>query len=189
VPNERKSISASAKTNFAARLRSHVPSTTRSSRLIFWGATNRDRNQSIFNVQFLYESEGLAVKSVGVLVLAFCLLTLPALASCPYDTNCIDNPYGAGNPYAADGLMNPFSRYGSQYSNDSWTNPYATNAPALIDDAGNYRGRLSDNPYEPDSTSNPYGRYGSQYSQDSINNPYGAGNPYSQQKIYVIPAK
>jgi hypothetical protein len=49
------------------------------------------------------------------------------------------------------------------------------------------RGQLSANPYAPDSTSNPYGRYGSRYSPDSINNPCGAGNPYSNNPIYVVP--
>lgn len=104
-----------------------------------------------------------------------------------YSPNSLSNPYGAGSPYKADGLMNPYSRYGSEYSNESWRNPYATNAPKLYDSDGNYRGRLSSNPYDPDSTSNPYGRYGSPYSSDSINNPYGAGNPYSSSKIYVVP--
>lgn len=116
-------------------------------------------------------------------------LSSAVYAACPYDANCLDNPYGAGSPYAPDGLMNPYSRNGSPYSNDSWTNPYATNAPRLVDQDGNYRGRLSTNPYDPDSTSNPYGRYGSPYSPDSINNPYGAGNPYSQKKIYVVPSR
>jgi len=50
-------------------------------------------------------------------------------AVCPYDPNCLDNPYGAGSPYKPDGLMNPYSQNGSPYSNRSWTNPYATNAP------------------------------------------------------------
>ena len=59
------------------------------------------------------------------------------------------------------------------------TNPFATDAPRLYDQQGNYRGKLSANPYDPDSTSNPYGRYGSPYSPDSIKNPYGAGSPYS----------
>ncbi len=108
-------------------------------------------------------------------------------AACPYDQNCLNNPYGAGSPYAPNGLNNPYSQYGSPYSNKSWTNPYATDAPKLYDSQGNYHGRLSNNPYDPDSTSNPYGRYGSQYSPESINNPYGAGNPYSNQPIYVVP--
>ena len=54
-------------------------------------------------------------------------------------------------------------------------NPYATDAPKLYDEEGNYRGKLSANPYDPESVSNPYGRYGSEHSADSINNPYGAG--------------
>lgn len=116
-------------------------------------------------------------------------LAAPAWAACPYDPNCLSNPYGAGSPYKADGLMNPYSRYGNPYSNQSWTNPYATDAPKLYDDTGTYRGQLSTNPNAPDSVSNPYGRYGNQYSPDSINNPYGAGNPYSGRKIYVVPSR
>jgi hypothetical protein len=97
-------------------------------------------------------------------------LTPLAHAACPYDSDCLNNPYGAGNPYKADGLNNPYSPYGSPYSNKSWRNPYATDAPKLYDQNGNYRGRLSSNPYDADSTSNPYGRYGNPYSADSINN-------------------
>lgn len=106
-----------------------------------------------------------------------------------YDPNSLANPYGAGSPYKADGLMNPYSQYGSQYSNQSWTNPYATNAPKIYSQDGKYHGRLSTNKYDPDSTSNPYGRYGSKYSPDSINNPYGAGNPYSGTQFYVAPQR
>lgn len=95
-----------------------------------------------------------------------------------YASDSMSNPYGAGSKYSADSVNNPYGRYGSRYSTYSARNPYATNAPALYDSQGNYRGRLSANPYDSDSTSNPYGRYGSRYSADSINNPYGAGNPY-----------
>lgn len=116
-------------------------------------------------------------------------ITFSVQAVCPYDSNCLDNPNGAGSPYKSDGLKNPYSDYGSPYSNKSWNNPYATNAPKLYDQDGNYRGKLSNNPYDPDSVSNPYGRYGSPYSSDSINNPYGAGNPYSNQQIYVVPSR
>ena len=105
-----------------------------------------------------------------------------------YDPNSIANPYGAGSPYKADGLMNPYSQYGSPYSSKSWRNPYATDTPKLYDSQGNYRGKLSSNPYDPDSTANPYGRYGSKYSPDSINNPYGLGSPYNTQPIYVVPS-
>ncbi len=106
-----------------------------------------------------------------------------------YDPKSLSNPYGAGSPYKTDGLMNPYSKYGSQYSNNSWNNSYATNAPKLYDANGKYLGRLSTNKYDPDSVSNPYGKYGSKYSSDSINNPYGAGNPYNKSPIYVAPQR
>lgn len=106
-----------------------------------------------------------------------------------YKSNSLANPYGAGSPYKTNGLMNPYSRYGSHYSNQSWRNPYATQAPKLYDSRGNYRGRWSTNRYDSNSTSNPYGRYGSRYSPGSINNPYGAGNPYRSRPIYVWPGK
>ena len=117
------------------------------------------------------------------------LLSASALAqNCPYYPRCLNNPYGAGSPYKADGLMNPYSRNGSPYSNDSWTNPYATNAPKIYDQQGNYRGRLSSNPYDSESISNPYGRYGNPYSAESPNNPYGAGNPYGPP-LLIVPSR
>jgi hypothetical protein len=122
------------------------------------------------------------------------LLLLAAVGSaaiaqtCPYDARCLNNPYGAGSPYKPDGLMNPYSQYGSKYSNKSWTNPYATDAPRIYDSQGNYRGRLSTNKYAPDSVSNPYGKYGNPYSPQSINNPYGAGNPYNARPLIVVPS-
>jgi len=100
------------------------------------------------------------------------------LSANAFDPNSSANPYGAGNPFLPNSITNEVGRYGSPYSNQSATNPYATDAPRLYDQQGNYRGKLSTNPYDADSTSNPYGRYGSPYSQDSINNPYGAGSPY-----------
>lgn len=65
-------------------------------------------------------------------VLLFAVLGTPTSAfaqNCPYDPRCLNNPYGAGSPYKLDGLMNPYSRYGNPYSNQSHTNPYATDAP------------------------------------------------------------
>jgi len=110
----------------------------------------------------------------------FLFFTINAYALCPYDLNCLDNPYGAGNPY---------SEQGSPYSNKSWTNPYATDAPRIYDKKGNYRGKLSTNKYDPDSITNPYGKYGNPYSPYSLNNPYGAGNPYSNDEFYIVPSR
>lgn len=129
------------------------------------------------------------IKYFAFLAMLIFLFPDNSIAECPYDPDCLSNPYGAGSPYKSDGLMNPYSQYGSPYSDKSWTNPHATDAPKLYDSQGNYRGRLSSNPYGADSTSNPYGRYGSPYSPDSINNLYDAGNPYSGEKIYVIPSQ
>ncbi len=105
-----------------------------------------------------------------------------------YDTNSLSNRYGAGSRYKTDGYMNPYSRYGSRYSNYSWRNPNATQAPRLYS-GGKYRGRWSANRYDPDSISNPYGRFGNRYSGDSLNNRYGAGNPYNTRPIYVWPGR
>lgn len=124
----------------------------------------------------------------GIALVGICFVTV-AYSICPYDPDCINNPYGAGSPYKPDGLMNPYSPYGSPYSNKSWTNPYATDAPSVYDSRGRYRGKFSTNPYDPDSISNPYGRYGNPYSPDSLNNPYGAGNPYSNEKFYILPSR
>lgn len=96
----------------------------------------------------------------------------------PYDQHSTSNPYGAGSSYGGS-VNNPYSEYGNQFSNKSWNNPYATNAPKLYDNQGNYRGKLSTNRFDPDSISNPYGRYGSRFSPDSVNNPFGAGSPFN----------
>lgn len=123
------------------------------------------------------------------LTMILCLSSGVTWAVCPFDQDCLDNPFGAGSPFKSDGLMNPYSEYGSRFSNKSWTNPYATDAPTLYDSQGSYRGRLSSNPYDADSTANPFGRYGSPYSPDSINNPYGAGNPFNPSPMYVVPSR
>jgi hypothetical protein len=128
------------------------------------------------------------MKRLALVVASIALGNAAMAQVCPYDPRCLDNPYGAGSPYKPDGLMNPYSQYGSPYSNKSWSNPYATDAPRIYDNQGNYRGRLSTNPYAPDSVANPYGRYGSPYSPNSINNPYGAGSPYGPPLI-VVPSR
>jgi hypothetical protein len=118
-----------------------------------------------------------------ILVLMF-LLAVPAwaedlgeLSANPYNPDSTSNSFGAGSPFKADGLNNPFSPYGSPFSNQSTTNPFATDAPRLYDQQGNYRGKLSTNPYDPDSTSNPYGRYGSPFLPDSSIIPTAPGVP------------
>lgn len=112
----------------------------------------------------------------------FVLLTImiyqPAISG-EYLGNLSNNP-----TLQKSNKINKYNAYGSEYSNRSTTNPYATKAPKLYDSEGNYRGRLSSNPYDPDSVSNPYGKYGSKYSPDSINNPYGAGSKYQKDSPF-----
>ncbi len=123
-----------------------------------------------------------------LLLLLFLLVPVSAsakdigeLSANPYQQNSTANSYGAGSPFAPDGINNLFSPYGSPFSNQSARNPFATDAPRLYDQQGNYRGKLSASPYDSESTSNPYGRYGSRFSPDSINNPYGAGSPFRSE--------
>jgi len=101
------------------------------------------------------------------------------LSANPFDPNSIANPFGKGSAFDPNSINNPFGPYGSPFSNQSATNPYATEAPKLYDGDGNYRGRLSSNPFDPESINNPFGRFGNPLSPDSIHNPFGAGNPFS----------
>src|SRR5215217_8767667 len=81
------------------------------------------------------------------------------LSANPFDFDSTANQFGKGSPFAPNGINNPFSPYGSPFSNQSATNPFATDSPRLYDQDGNYRGKLSANPYDPDSTANQFGRY------------------------------
>ena len=99
-----------------------------------------------------------------------------------YQPKSASNPYGTyGSQYGQESVNNKNGTYGSEYSPKSAQNQYATDAPVLVDEDGNYRGKLSKNQYDPDSTSNPYGKYGSKYSPDSINNQYA---PKKNVNIY-----
>jgi len=57
---------------------------------------------------------------------------LGELSANPYNPDSTSNPYGAGSPFKLDGINNPFSPYGSPFSNQSATNPFATDAPRLF---------------------------------------------------------
>ena len=61
---------------------------------------------------------------------------LGTLNSNPYDPQSVSNPYGQyGSPYG-NTINNPYGEYGSPYSTDSWTNPYSTGGPVVIDPGG-----------------------------------------------------
>jgi len=82
---------------------------------------------------------------------------LGELSANPFNPDPTSNPFGAGSPFKPDGLNHPFSPYGSPFSNQSATNPYATDAPRLYDQQGNYRGKLSAKPNDSDGIANATG--------------------------------
>ena len=57
---------------------------------------------------------------------------LAELSANPYAPDSTANPFGAGSPFQPDGINNPFSPSGSPFSNQSATNPFATDAPRLL---------------------------------------------------------
>ena len=72
-----------------------------------------------------------------LLLLLLCPLSASAeyLGEISYNTYVLDStaiPFGAGSPFQPDGINYPFSPYGSPFSNQSATNPFATDAPRLL---------------------------------------------------------
>ena len=53
------------------------------------------------------------------------------------------NPSGTGSPFKPDVINNPYSPCGGPFTNQSATNPFATEAPRLYDQQGHYRGKLA----------------------------------------------
>lgn len=89
-----------------------------------------------------YLKELILVKEGAISLLLLLLLLVPVSASAkdlgelsanPYQQNSTANPYGAGSPYALNGINNPYSPFGSPFSNQSARNPFATDAPRLYD--------------------------------------------------------
>ncbi|QDE39802.1 hypothetical protein FIV34_11585 [Luteibacter pinisoli] len=65
-----------------------------------------------------------------------------------YAGNSIQNSYGPyGSKYSETSILNRYSDYGSKYSDTGACNEYANDAPVIVDNAGNYYGKLSLNKY------------------------------------------
>jgi hypothetical protein len=54
---------------------------------------------------------------------------LGQLGGSQYAPDSTNNPYWQYGKYSAESINNPYGKYGSEYSNDSPNNPYATNPP------------------------------------------------------------
>lgn len=65
-----------------------------------------------------------------------------------YESSSICNAYGQfGSRYQSDSIWNAYGEYGSKYNSSSPWNKYASNAPAIVDNDGNFYGYLSANQY------------------------------------------
>lgn len=70
-----------------------------------------------------------------------------------YGADSVFNPYSQfGNQYNFNSIFNSYSQFGSPYSMYSACNPYATDPPVIVDDAGNFYGRLTINRYNSEAT-------------------------------------
>lgn len=70
-----------------------------------------------------------------------------------YASDSVFNNYGSfGSPYGMNSIFNHYSQYGSPYSMYSACNPYASDPPVIVDEAGNFYGRLTINIYNSQAT-------------------------------------
>lgn len=77
---------------------------------------------------------------------------LGCLSCSEYSSDSLFNQYGThGSSYSMASIFNQYSPYGSRYSTHSACNPYASDPPVVVDDDGNYYGRLTINEYRSDA--------------------------------------
>jgi hypothetical protein len=77
---------------------------------------------------------------------------LGCLSCSRYASDSVFNTSGSyGNAYASDSIFNKYGQFGSRYGAYSACNPYASDPPVVVDDAGDYYGRLTINRYNSDA--------------------------------------
>jgi len=70
-----------------------------------------------------------------------------------YDSGSVCNKYGdTGSKYSTNSIWNRYGDFGSKYSNNSPWNKYSSSAPVIVDNAGQFYGRLTANKYATDRT-------------------------------------
>lgn len=73
---------------------------------------------------------------------------LGCLSCSEYDADSVLNKFGEhGSTYSSESIWNPYEDYGSHYSDLGACNAYSSNPPVIVDDKGNYYGRLTLNRY------------------------------------------
>lgn len=67
-----------------------------------------------------------------------------------YAGDSVFNKYGSyGSQFSSDSIWNHYSDYGSKYSDWGACNSYANDPPVIVDQEGNFFGRLTLNQYHP----------------------------------------
>jgi hypothetical protein len=65
-----------------------------------------------------------------------------------YASDSVQNAYGTfGSAYMPNSMANQYGEFGSPYSMYSACSQYASDPPVIVDDAGNFYGRLTVNAY------------------------------------------
>ncbi len=63
-----------------------------------------------------------------------------------YDEDSVSNKYGPyGSPYSDTSIFNSYSQFGGAYGEYSPCNAYSSDPPVIVDQQGNYYGRLTIN--------------------------------------------
>jgi hypothetical protein len=71
-----------------------------------------------------------------------------------YAADSVTNQGGQfGSTFSATSIRNQFNEYGSRFSMYSACNPYATDPPVIVDESGNFYGRLTVNAMNGERTS------------------------------------
>lgn len=81
---------------------------------------------------------------------------LGCISCSEYEADSVHNEYGLyGSAYSATSIFNDYGQYGSAYSMYSVCSEYATDPPVVVDDAGNFYGRLTRNAFLRDAIDDP----------------------------------
>jgi hypothetical protein len=74
---------------------------------------------------------------------------LGCLSCNEYASDSVLNEYGShGSPYESESIFNRYGEYGSRYQSYSACNPFASDPPVIVDEDGNYYGRLTINKFK-----------------------------------------
>jgi hypothetical protein len=70
-----------------------------------------------------------------------------------FDSGSVCNKYGTnGSKYNSESIWNRYGTFGSQYSSESPWNKYSSDGPVIVDNAGQFYGRLTAYKYASDRT-------------------------------------